>query len=218
MEKQVNKFQLSVNHAFLLFVLLSLLLSVLVSSLLVGFTTDKSMREYHSNYAQTEAQLSARYVQQFLETRLQLLHDLASQPILINGVMGSDVSTASLADYLDSYQIVGIKEPIWLVNLANELVYSNQSNTLFELQAPWLEKLLMEELNIYQQHGFREALLNIMMKGGNSTVNGCVAGAVFGAMTGYQNLPSVCLQQISKSFISSLDKKVNLLLDLMGVP
>lgn len=145
MEKQVNKFQLSVNHAFLLFVLLSLLLSVLVSSLLVGFTTDKSMREYHSNYAQTEAQLSARYIQQFLETRLQLLHDLASQPILINGVMGSDVSTASLADYLDSYQIVGIKEPIWLVNIANELVYSNQSNTLFELQAPWLEKLLMEE-------------------------------------------------------------------------
>ncbi|MFY8350914.1 response regulator [Pseudoalteromonas sp. SSM20] len=147
MSKETRKAQLSANHAFLLFVLLSLLLSVLVSAVLVGYTTDNNMRQYHSKTAQTEAQLSARYVQQFLETRLQLLHDLAKQPILINGVMGSDVSNASLFDYLNSYQLVGKKQPIWIVNIANELIYSNSIESSFEANTDWIEELLLGQRN-----------------------------------------------------------------------
>ncbi|WP_372769744.1 response regulator [Pseudoalteromonas sp.] len=137
--------KLTANRAFLLFVVISLFLSVLVSAILVGYTTDNSMRQYHKTSAQIEAQLSARYVQQFLETRLQLLNDLAKQPMLINGVMGSDISTASLSDYLNSYQLLGKKQPIWLVNIANELIYSNRSEGIIDLEAPWLEKLLLDE-------------------------------------------------------------------------
>ncbi|MDE3271401.1 response regulator [Pseudoalteromonas sp. G4] len=168
MSKDTRKAQLSVNHAFLLFVLLSLLLSVVVSAVLVGYTTDNNMRQYHSKTAQTEAQLSARYVQQFLETRLQLLHDLAKQPMLINGVMGSDISTASLSDYLDTYQIVGNKEPIWMINIANELVYSNTNQIPFELDSVWLEKLLLDEnrhaVSLIEQQGVANFLLGVPIK------------------------------------------------------
>lgn len=138
--------KLSANSAFLSFVVLSLLLSVLVSAVFVGFTTDKNMRQYEINNAKTEAKLSASYIQQFAETRLQLLRDLAKQPILVNGVMGSDVSAASLSDYLDDYHLVGKKHPIWLVNIASELVYSNSEVEPPDLNAPWLAQLLSENV------------------------------------------------------------------------
>ena len=138
--------KLSANSAFLSFVVLSLLLSVLVSAVFVGFTTDKNMRHYEINNAKTEAKLSASYIQQFAETRLQLLRDLAKQPILVNGVMGSDVSAASLSDYLDDYHLVGKKHPIWLVNIASELVYRNSEAEPPDLNAPWLAQLLSENV------------------------------------------------------------------------
>lgn len=146
MAKNKLNTQLSANSAFLSFVVLSLLLSVLVSAVFVGFTTDKNMRQYEINNAKIEAKLSASYIQQFVETRLQLLHDLAKQPILVNGVMGSDVSAASLSDYLDDYHLVGKKHPIWLVNIASELVYSNSEAGPTDLNAPWLAQLLSENV------------------------------------------------------------------------
>ena len=76
----------------------------------------------------------------------------------------------------------------------------------------------LEHLNSLEEKGFRESLMNIIMRGGDAPLNGLVAGAVYGAISGYYALPSVWIQLIDKSFTTVLDKKLNLLFDLMGVP
>ena len=76
----------------------------------------------------------------------------------------------------------------------------------------------LKYLDCYQERGFRDAMINIILKGGSASLNGLVAGAIFGAMDGYQALPTQWTQQVDKSFITILDKKLNNLLDLMGVP
>ena len=66
--------------------------------------------------------------------------------------------------------------------------------------------------------GFREALTNVVMEGGDAALNGLVSGAVFGALHGYHALPPQWISNINKSFIQNLNKKLNLLFDLMGMP
>ena len=70
------------------------------------------------------------------------------------------------------------------------------------------------------------------MEGGSATVSGAVAGAVFGALAGYRldlpqyclsssfhsNLPASWLAEVEASVKEAVDKRVNHLLDLMGIP
>ena len=140
------KNKLAVNTSFILFVFLSLFLSILLSVLLVGSQTKNTIHEYQEQKAQIEAGISARYIEQFIETRLQLLHDLAKQPVLVNGVMGAGMDRASLFDLLDDYNILGQKQPILLLNVLSEKVYSNDESFRFDLQEEWINKLLMDEI------------------------------------------------------------------------
>ena len=79
-------------------------------------------------------------------------------------------------------------------------------------------KILMDNVELFEKSGFREAVSNVVMMGGNASINGFVVGAVFGALQGFQNLPSNWIQNINEDFKINLDKKLNVLLDLMGVP
>ena len=56
------------------------------------------------------------------------------------------------------------------------------------------------------------------MRGGRATVTGAVAGAVLGLVTGFQNLPKVWVENVSDGVRRNLDKKLNNLFDLMGIP
>ena len=65
---------------------------------------------------------------------------------------------------------------------------------------------------------FRDCLTSVVMAGGQASLNGLVAGAVYGALQGYHALPAQWIANIDRNFVMTLDKKINLLLDLMGVP
>ena len=79
-------------------------------------------------------------------------------------------------------------------------------------------EICLAHLPVALQAGFREALTEVVMKGGDATINGLVSGAVFGAMHGHRSLPPSWISNINKAFIQNLSKKLNLLFDLMGVP
>ena len=79
-------------------------------------------------------------------------------------------------------------------------------------------KILMNNVELFERSGFKEAVSNVVMMGGNASINGFVVGAVFGALQGFQNLPPNWIQNIDEDFKINLDKKLNVLLDLMGVP
>ena len=79
-------------------------------------------------------------------------------------------------------------------------------------------RLLLDNLELFEKSGFREVVTNVVMMGGEATLNGFVVGAVFGALQGFQNLPTNWIQNLEEEFREMLDKKLNGLLDLMGVP
>jgi len=70
----------------------------------------------------------------------------------------------------------------------------------------------------FKKAGFKGALTKVTMKGGSATVAGAVAGAVFGALAGYSNLPASWLGQVEAGVKEAVDKRINHLLDLMGIP
>ena len=79
-------------------------------------------------------------------------------------------------------------------------------------------KLVKINFEEFDKLGFKEVMMNIVMLGGEAACNGLVAGAIFGALAGFQSLPSQWILNINKEFMSNLDKKVNNLFDLMGIP
>jgi len=70
----------------------------------------------------------------------------------------------------------------------------------------------------FKEAGFKGALTKVAMEGGSATVSGAVAGAVFGALAGYSNLPASWLGQVEANVKEAVDKRINHLLDLMGIP
>ena len=71
------------------------------------------------------------YLEQFLNTRLLLMQDLARRPILVNGVMGSDVSQASLQDFLMDYHILGKIDQL-LIKISGCLQLKMAENYIFQ--------------------------------------------------------------------------------------
>lgn len=68
------------------------------------------------------------------------------------------------------------------------------------------------------EDGFRSAMSATVMKGGHATVTGCVTGAVLGILTGFQNVPKDWIENVNVTVRRNMDKKLNNLFDLMGVP
>ncbi|WP_404389544.1 response regulator [Pseudoalteromonas phenolica] len=147
MKAQLLRMQLDANKAFIAFVVMSLFLSVLISVMLVGREASTVLNGYKQQASVTEAKLSAKYIENFLETRILLLKDLSSQPIITNGVMGSGLSEASLNDYLSEFKILGEKENLWVFNVLGDYVYKNNDDlAIYDTPSDWLEDLLNGEL------------------------------------------------------------------------
>ncbi|TMP27749.1 hybrid sensor histidine kinase/response regulator [Pseudoalteromonas rubra] len=136
-------FKMSSDKAFYAFLLCSLILSVSLSLVMLSNHADTAIRQVQTEVRQTEARLGVSNLGQFLRTRLVLLKDLAQYPVLANGVMGSDISRASLSDFLGEYRILGKKEPLSMYNVLGEPVYrSGQMSLAADKENDWLELLL----------------------------------------------------------------------------
>ncbi|KZN34509.1 hypothetical protein N480_21020 [Pseudoalteromonas luteoviolacea S2607] len=140
-------FSMSSDKAFYAFLLCSLVLSIVISLALVGTRANSSVKELQVQARQTEAKLAVSNLGQFISTRLILLKDLAKIPMLSNAVMGSDISRASLSDFLKEYKVLGSHAPLHLYNILSEQVFTNSplENQNFNNE-PWLDQLLLGEL------------------------------------------------------------------------
>ena len=65
---------------------------------------------------------------------------------------------------------------------------------------------------------FRDVVTQLVMLGADSCSNASVAGAILGCKNGYKRLPSGWVDALPKSQTDWLDGKINLLLDMMGIP
>ena len=61
-------------------------------------------------------------------------------------------------------------------------------------------------------------MTQLVMLGADSCSNASVAGAVLGCKYGYKRLPTGWVDGLPKPQTDWLDSKINLLLDMMGIP
>lgn len=70
-----------------------------------------------------------------------------------------------------------------------------------------------------EQCGFKEQISRVVMQGGEGVcVHASVVGGVLGLIFGYSNLPQDWLIQLPQENIKFMNSKLNLLLDLFGLP
>ncbi|XP_060078498.1 uncharacterized protein LOC132557984 [Ylistrum balloti] len=65
---------------------------------------------------------------------------------------------------------------------------------------------------------FRTALMKLIMKTGDANSNACVAGALLGCKEGFSHLPKHWVTGLRKKQTAWLNIKVNILLDMLGLP
>ena len=60
--------------------------------------------------------------------------------------------------------------------------------------------------------------MELVMLGADSNTNACLAGGFLGARTGFSNLPSQWITGLRRKQTEWLNNKINLLLDMLGLP
>lgn len=132
------------SRHFYLLMIASLLCSLWLCLHLVGGRAEKAIFSLVEEATDSKVELNSYYLQQYLETRVQILRDLSSTPLLANAVMGSDTSRANLVDFLDNHKILGIKESIVVLDIAGDAVYTNRAtgSSAELVEASWFQGIL----------------------------------------------------------------------------
>lgn len=79
--------------------------------------------------------------------------------------------------------------------------------------------ILTNTLRRENGYDFKSQILDIVMRGGDGLcVHASIVGGVLGAVLGYSKLPQDWLKELPKENITLLNCKLNLLLDLFGLP
>lgn len=115
---------------------------------------------------ETQAHLAVNNLTQYLESRKQVLTDLSSNPIIVNGAMGTGLSGAKLQDFLRNFQIIGKEEKLMVINVLGEVVYANFNyHEVLDQQPQWLEKIINADIGsaidltaVQNQHYFTIAV------------------------------------------------------------
>lgn len=73
-------------------------------------------------------------------------------------------------------------------------------------------------VSLRSNQGFRATIMKLIMKTGDANSNACVAGALLGCKEGFSHLPKNWVTGLRKKQTTWLNVKVNILLDMLGLP
>ena len=141
-KKQLS--QLSLAATFSLILGLTFLVSVSISGILVVPRAEDSILHMQETTSHTEMELTAKYLEQFVKSRVYVLQDIAGYPLIKNGVMGAGISPADLDDFLRNINILGKREDLKILDIAGEPVYSRyeEERHTYDPNAVWFQNLL----------------------------------------------------------------------------
>ncbi|XP_061178913.1 uncharacterized protein LOC133187526 [Saccostrea echinata] len=73
-------------------------------------------------------------------------------------------------------------------------------------------------ISLRSRESFKDCMMKMILAAGDSNSNCCVAGAVLGSKVGFSRLPKHWVHGLRKKQTAWLNVKVNLLLDMIGLP
>lgn len=139
--------ELSLGVTFALLLGLSFIFSIAIAYILVIPQAEESIDSMQEESSVTEVELTAEYMQQFTLSRIAVLKDIASYPLVKNGAMGAGISQADLNDFMRNVTVLGKRESIVILDIAGDVVYARDSNEVIHdvARAPWFQSLLNGE-------------------------------------------------------------------------
>ncbi|PCK31333.1 PAS domain-containing hybrid sensor histidine kinase/response regulator [Pseudoalteromonas piscicida] len=189
-----SKLSLTSNRAFYAFLILTLVISLVLSALFVGLRANVIVEDLVKETNETQAQLAVNNLTLYLESRKQVLTDLSSHSIVVNGAMGTGLSAAKLQDFLRDFQIIGKEEKLLVINVLGEVVYANfDHHEVLDAKPQWLDKVINADIasaidltEVGNQHYFTVAV--------PIYYNGFAEGALIGELsTSLESLLSVSM-------------------------
>ncbi|MFL0797954.1 MAG: response regulator [Cellvibrionaceae bacterium] len=134
--------RLSSDVVFYFFWIAALILSIVISISVVGGKAEETLLQLQKRSSESQANLSASALSQYLDTRLKLMQDLAASPLLTNSVMGSVESSANLHDFMEGYYLLGRKEELYIFDILGSPIYTNSKHSINSENKSWFSELL----------------------------------------------------------------------------
>lgn len=119
---------LSLSSIFYGSITIFLFLTMSVSMILVSIRSEHSLSKLQKETTKAEVKLAAQHIEQFLDTRVQVLKDLSIQSVVSNGVMQSNIQQANLHDFIKNYKILGQDDHLFITNIVGGVITTNYSH------------------------------------------------------------------------------------------
>ncbi|WP_415900964.1 response regulator [Neptuniibacter sp. QD48_11] len=144
MQPQANRFKLSTDTLFYLFIVSFFAIALVSSYLAIGERVRNTTVNFQKQTTSAQAANAALSIGSYVDDRILFLQDLAKHPLLTSAVMATLDSKENLVDFLDSLLILGQNEAIYLLNIVGEPIYGPKSQPLnLDLENEiWFEDIL----------------------------------------------------------------------------
>ncbi len=174
---------LSAKKLFLVFVGISFILTLAINSILIIPSIDKSFVQSQQYTNEAEFNTAKKLIEQYVKDRIHPIRDLAELPIIVNGVMQTDVSEQDLADFLKDYRVQGEKIYLALLNfIGGKIIEKNVTYDFkYDEKMPWFQRLINGEteyeVNLIRQN--EKSYLQIAAPVSyNQSIEGIMVGAI----------------------------------------
>ncbi len=129
---------------FMTFVSVSFFLIVLINLIFTLPHYEKTILNFQKESSQAELNLNKNTFEKYVESRVKVLQDIASFPVVVNGVMQSSQDNADLKDFLLSVSLLGEQEKLTLIDMAADAIFSTNSDIVIEYdeKSLWFKELL----------------------------------------------------------------------------
>jgi PAS domain S-box-containing protein len=159
----------------------------------VGWRVESSLLELVERGDIGKAELANNHLENFLNSRISVMKDIANNPLVTTGVLGTNISSANLFDYLDGYRILGKREIVVIHDVVGDVVYSNEGHfPQSDERIDWFSAIIDEDSSF-----------NIRISTSNGESNFIISVPVnYGR--GVQGVLSVSFQESLESLLSSV--------------
>ncbi len=127
-----------------------LLLTGIIICIFVSIRTSSLVKQYQENDLTQKTKLISHQLEQFLDTHIIVLQDIASEPLLTQAVMQPVENMGLLIDYFQDVQVLGKRYDTVLVDFSGSLIHANvrMEQKDFSLQE-WFSSLSLKHQDFF---------------------------------------------------------------------
>jgi hypothetical protein len=144
-DKPNKTHQKSILKVFVVFTIVSFISFFTITSLALKQSLSKTLSDIENHTRESELNSISKNAEQYVESRIQVLKDIGSNPAIIRTILDSNQDRSSIKSFLDSVLILGEKSPVILFDKSGTEIYSSTGGYGKSLSEEYCNKILKQE-------------------------------------------------------------------------